>query len=70
MVDAYDAVLEIVDSQWAAEATARLLKNPRESETLTLRHYMVYFDDGPCIEVLAESVAIERDVAAKNQGSK
>ena len=61
MVDAYDKVLEIVDSQWAADATKRLRKDPAESDTLVLHHYMVYFDGGGCYEVLAESVSLIQD---------
>lgn len=59
MVKAYDAVVEIPDSQWAAEATRHLRKDSLESDDLTLHHYMVYFDGGGCYEVLAESVSIE-----------
>lgn len=57
MVTAYDAMVEVEHSPWAAEATGHLRKDPVESNTLVLHHYMVYFDGGGCYEVLAESVS-------------
>jgi hypothetical protein len=57
MLSAYDRLVEVTDSAWAREVIERLRK-PGGAEA-PLRHFMIYFDDGPCYEVICRAFRIE-----------
>jgi hypothetical protein len=46
---AYDSLVEVPNSKWAAEISQRMKRNTQIS------HYRLYLDDGPCYDLLAES---------------
>jgi hypothetical protein len=48
MIDAYDALVEVVDSAWIAR-----LREARPDPTQGLRHLRIYFDELGCWEVVA-----------------
>ena len=51
----YDKLVDCGDTAWlqeCAEIAARVDK-PRD-----LHHYRIFFDDGPCIEVISEAVSV------------
>ena len=55
--DAYDTVCEVVESDWIAE-----LRNdavPEWRDRWVLRHFMIYVDSFGCLEVVAESAALD-----------
>lgn len=66
MIDAFNRLAEVIDSPWATEVMASLKR--KNDLNVVLRHYMVYFDDYACIEVIAESVSIERGVSPHGAG--
>ena len=52
---AYDKLVDCGDTEWLQECqeiSARV-DRPRE-----LHHYRIFFDDGPCIEVIGEGVSV------------
>lgn len=52
---AYDKLVDCGDTAWLRECrdiSARVDK-PRD-----LHHYRIFFDDGPCIEVIGEGVSV------------
>jgi len=62
--DAYDVVCEVKESDWVAE-----LRNdavPDWRNRWVMRHFMIYVDSFGCLEVVAESAAL--DEGAKNSG--
>ena len=63
--DVYDTVCEIRDSDWVAE-----LRNdavPEWRDRWVMRHFMIYVDSFGCLEVVAESAALD-DEGIKNSG--
>jgi len=58
MLRAYDRLVELTNSSWRQELSEQLL---RVSGTQPLlRHLMIYFDDGPCYEVICRAFRIEK----------
>jgi hypothetical protein len=51
--DAYDTLVEVKESSWAAEIRADT--EPRWRNTWVLRHFMIYFDSDGCYELLADA---------------
>lgn len=62
--DAYDTVCEVKESDWVAEL--RNAAAPDWRDRWVMRHIMIYVDSFGCIEVAAESAAL--DDGAKNSG--
>jgi hypothetical protein len=58
MLAAYDRLVELPGSSWVQELGAQLLRTGGARPTL--RHLMIYFDDGPCYEVVCRSFHIEQ----------
>jgi len=58
MVDAYDSVAEVLDSEWSALVTRAAEVGQTGARTPNLPHYRVYFDGGGCYEILAESASL------------
>ena len=63
--DIYDTVCEVQGSDWVNEL--RAASAPEWRDQWVMRHFMIYVDSFGCIEVVAESVALNGD-AAKNSG--
>ena len=60
MLDAYDRILEIEDSQWLESVSERVRRSWHGPQP-HLKHFMINFDDGPCCEFICENfVAPER----------
>lgn len=75
MLNAYDTVVEVQDSQWLREIKSITRSAPEHlgktsPSELNLRHYMVYFDDNGCLEVIAESVEFIKGQSQPSQGSQ
>jgi hypothetical protein len=52
---AYDKLIDVGQSDWlrqCSEISARVGSGPK-----ALHHYRIFFDDGPCFEVIAESAS-------------
>ena len=47
---AYGKVVSIPESAWLSEIVARL--SQAHVESMSLRHFMICFDDGPCYEFI------------------
>lgn len=52
-IEAYDTLIEIVDSPWVAEIRADTQELWRER--WKMHHYMIYLDSAGCFEFIAES---------------
>lgn len=50
---AYDTLVEVTESSWAAEIRGDTALRWRD--TWTLRHFMIYIDSNGCYEVLADT---------------
>jgi len=55
---AYDKVLNVGLSQWLKDIIENLLQNNADSKDL--KHFRVYFDDGPCYEFICRSFDVFR----------
>lgn len=56
MIEAYDKVLNIENSIWLNEIRNNLTRN--EADALSLKHFRIYFDDGPCYEFICRSFEV------------
>lgn len=63
--DTYDTVCEVQGSDWVDELRAASV--PEWRDQWVMRHFMIYVDSFGCVEVVAESVALD-DASAKNSG--
>jgi len=57
--DVYQALCEIVDSDWVKELWEAAEDGLRER--WILRHFIIFSDDLGCLEVIAERVVVEED---------
>ena len=53
---AYDKLLEMRKSEWLDEI--RLNLQSSKSDTDGLKHFRIYFDDGPCFEFIARRIEV------------
>jgi hypothetical protein len=60
----YDTVCEVVGSSWIKELRADAA--PEWRDYWVMKHFMIYVDSFGCLEVIAESAAL--DDGAKNSG--
>lgn len=58
--ETYDTVCEVSDSDWVAELHKDAVAEWRDH--WVMRHFIVYFDGFGCLEVVAESAALEESV--------
>ena len=56
MIDSYDNVKEIVDSDWLRTVESNLRNN--QATVPNLSHLRIYFDDGPCYEFICTSLTV------------
>lgn len=56
MLEAYDKVLEVKDSQWANEVRTNLKRHGTLKDGLI--HLRIYFDDGPCYEFICNMLTV------------
>lgn len=63
--DTYDTVCEVHGSDWVKEL--REASAPEWRDQWVMRHFMIYVDSFGCLEVIAESAALE-DACTKNSG--
>jgi hypothetical protein len=63
--DAYDTVCEIRESDWVKEL--RHDATPEWRDSWVMRHFMIYVDSFGCLEVIAESAALDAN-GVKNSG--
>lgn len=54
--EAYDRVLDLGVTPWLSEIASRL--STYGTDVKTLRHLMIYFDDGPCYEFLCRGFKV------------
>jgi hypothetical protein len=57
ILSAYDRLVEVADSEWLRHVAECLRK--RGEAKASLRHLMIFFDDGPCYEVICRGFRIE-----------
>ena len=55
-IEAYDALVEIQDSEWVKEIKAQT--DPNWRDKWEMHHYMIYLDSAGCFEVIAASYAV------------
>jgi hypothetical protein len=55
ITSAYDKVIDCGDSGWLQEC--REISSRVGAGTKELHHYRIFFDEGPCFEVIGESVS-------------
>jgi hypothetical protein len=58
MLGAYDHLIDVASSPWLHDVTAQLKRSG--AATPALRHLAIYFDDGPCYEILCTAFRIDR----------
>jgi hypothetical protein len=58
MLGAYDQLMDVTNSPWLHDVAAQLARSG--PVTPALRHLVIYFDDGPCYEVLCTVFRSER----------
>lgn len=56
----FDTLAEAMDSEWAAGAT-QLLRSSPLTKDVDIHHYLVYFDEFGCYEVLAVSASLKHE---------
>lgn len=57
MIDsAYDKLIECGQTEWLLECQEI---SARVEKPKSLHHYRIFFDEGPCLEVIGESVSVE-----------
>ena len=61
----YDTICEVQGSDWVAELRDEAV--PEWRDRWVMRHFMIYVDSFGCLEVIAESVALDGE-SAKNSG--
>lgn len=54
---AYDTLVDLGDTTWLAGVKGQLAGY--SSDATELRHLMIYFDDGPCYELICRSFRVE-----------
>ena len=59
MLSAYDNILEIKGSNWLTNITENLVN--AKKKVINLKHFRIYFDDGPCFEFICESFELVRE---------
>jgi hypothetical protein len=59
MIDAYDALVEIVDSAWVAR-----LREAQREPAPDLRHLRIYFDENGCYDIVATAFELPEPPAA------
>jgi hypothetical protein len=52
-IEAYDALMEVEDSEWVAELLEAMPADMRDD--FEMHHFMIYLDSSGCYEVVAES---------------
>lgn len=55
--DTFDTICEVVDSEWVEELRRDAV--PEWRDKWALRHFMIFLDGFGCLEVAAESAALE-----------
>lgn len=61
MIEAYDKIIDVGSSNWLAEIKHNLSET--EADSSDLKHFRIYFDDGPCYEFICRSF----DVLSREQ---
>lgn len=61
--DVYDTVCEVIDSDWVSELRKDAV--PGWRDYWVMRHFMIYVDSFGCLEVIAESAALDEIGANK-----
>jgi hypothetical protein len=56
MIEAFDKVVDVGNSDWLSEIRQNLLRAKANSENL--KHLRIYFDDGPCYEFICRSFEV------------
>jgi len=56
---AYDKVLNVGLSQWLNEIIHNLSEN--QADPKNLKHFRIYFDDGPCYEFICRSFQVVKE---------
>jgi hypothetical protein len=57
MLEAYDQVMDRGQTDWLAAVRAAVSRRGGKADEI--RHLMIFFDDGPCYEVLCRSFRVE-----------
>lgn len=65
VVDVFDTVCEILESDWVSEL--RAASAPEWRDQWVMRHFMIYLDGFGCVEVVAESALLD-ETGTKNSG--
>jgi hypothetical protein len=65
VVDAFDTVCEVQDSDWVTEL--RNASAPEWRDHWVMHHFIIYIDSFGCLEVVAESVLFD-DIETKKSG--
>lgn len=60
---AYDALVEVEDSQWLAELTQAMPEDMRAR--FDMHHFMIYLDSYGCYEVIAQAWSATQDEAVE-----
>jgi hypothetical protein len=59
MIDAYDKVIDVGNSDWLSEIKSNLANAEADSENL--KHLRIYFDDGLCYEFICSSFEVVKE---------
>jgi hypothetical protein len=65
--ETYDTVCEVIESDWVAELRSDAV--PEWRDRWIMRHFMIYVDGFGCLEVVAESAALDNGGAKNSAGS-
>ena len=66
---AYDKVVDLGQSEWLIATTSQMLTYGRDllaqydHDVDKLKHYTIFFDDGPCYEFICASFSVEESQA-------